>query len=192
MRGDDANIAAVLAHIGADQTPAKFDFESVIPYPEPFKSMDDDVERMALNTWPAPDDPEREWKLAGRQKQADAYKEKWGTTSDGYNSGGYEWCCAAWGTKWNAYDVMRRDYDGRVCVTFQTAWAPPVPIIIALATMFPKVSFILEYFEQGMQYVGGFRCESEEDYWSEDETPWKPGIVTDEWRFKGYRGVRGG
>src|SRR5688572_17984410 len=129
LRGDAADIAAVLAHMGADQEPVKFDFNALIPYPDPFKAMDD--ERELAPDYPLPDDPERAAKLAAIKEFTTAYQMKWGTSSDGYNSGGYDWCCENWGTKWNAYDIVRRDYDGRVCITFQTAWAPPRPIIIA-------------------------------------------------------------
>jgi hypothetical protein len=193
LRGPSADVAAVLAHIGADQTPPKFDFNTLIPYPEPFKSMDDDMKRMGLTTWPAPNDPERAAKLAERSRQQEVYKAKWGTMNDGYNSGGYGWCCAAWGTKWNAYEVARRDYDGWVCVTFQTAWAPPRPVIVALATRFPTVTFQLEYFEHGMSFAGGFECPCEDDYWDEHhDTPWQPGIVVAAWETREYRGHRGG
>lgn len=188
IRGDD--VAAVLALIGADQTPPKFDFNALMPYPEPFKTMDDEHEAIPDLVGVQRDDPEYDARLTARMEAVNAYREKWDTTSDGYNSGGFEWCRRAWGTKWNAYDVARRDYDGRTCVTFQTAWGPPRPIILALAGRFPDVTFTLEYFERGMNFVGGFQCPSEKD-WYED-TRWHAGIVIREWYIENYYGIRGG
>ena len=191
MRGEDADVQAVLLHIGACRPEPAFDFNTLIPYPDRYRQMDDDHEAIPDLVGVYRDDPERPAKVAARNEAMAAYQAKWGTTSNGFNSGGYEWCCTEWGTKWGAYDVARRDYDGRVCLTFQTAWAPAMPVLQALAEKFPRVTFVLEYFERGREFSGGCRWASEEDYYDEG-TPWHPGIKTDEWLAKGYRGMRGG
>ena len=190
MSGRKQDVATALVFIGADKDAPSFDFNTLIPYPDPFKSMDDDWEAIPDLVGVYCDDPEYAARVAARKAAIAAYEAKWHTTSDGYNSGGFEWCRNNWGTKWNAYHVARRDYDGRVCVTFQTAWGPPVPVIVALAVRFPTVSFTLEYFERGMNCAGGFKIPSEDD-WYEDE-PWKAGTLTDEWAIETYRGIRGG
>ncbi|MBM3913551.1 MAG: hypothetical protein FJ351_03785 [Sphingomonadales bacterium] len=41
----------------------------------------------------------------------------------------YDWCCANWGTKWNASDTHWNDNS----VSFLTAWAPPDPVIQKMA-----------------------------------------------------------
>lgn len=41
----------------------------------------------------------------------------------------YEWCCRYWGTKWNACQTY---WEGR-CLSFQTAWSAPHPILEALS-----------------------------------------------------------
>lgn len=171
ISGRPEDIAKLLAHIGADKENPEFDFNTVIPYPEKFALMDADATVMC-NT----------------QNGREAYKTKWGTDRDGYNSGGYNWCCDAWGTKWNSYEVTRRDYAG-VCLTFQTAWCHPRPVIIALAKLFPTLTLSLEFFERGMAVAGGFTCQSEEDWYGDG--PWEAGKVSDEWEAK-YKGVRGG
>lgn len=66
----------------------------------------------------------------------------------------YEWCCANWGTKWNAGDVVLKETKTSLKYTFQTAWAPPVPVIAKLAGMFPSLTFVHKYYECGMQYQG--------------------------------------
>jgi len=172
ISGEKADVDKLLAFIGADKEKTEFDFSKIIPYPERFEQMDREMKE-------AQETPE------GRE----AYKAKWGTASDGFNSGGYEWRIREWGTKWGAYDVARRDYEG-VVLTFQTAWSPPFPVIVALAKMFPTVHLSLEYFEQGAAFAGGFQCVPKDDWYDEKE-PWEAGKVTDEWKAK-YLGTRGG
>jgi hypothetical protein len=190
IQGEQADTDALLLHIGMLKPKPEFDFNTLVPYPDPFKTMDDEAEAFGWAKRPSASDPERAFKLAELKKIEQAYVAKWGTTNDGFNSGGIEWRHDNWGTKWNAYDVARRDYDGRICVTFQTAWAPPTPIIVALAKRFPTVTISLEYFERGMEVAGGFTCESEDDHWQDE--PWKPGVMSSQWELKGYRGKRGG
>ena len=50
----------------------------------------------------------------------------------------YDWCCANWGTKWNAYDIAAFDEDSDT-ITFETAWSAPHPILEKLSQMFPEV-----------------------------------------------------
>jgi len=193
VRGDKADVDALLLHVGMYKPKPEFDFNTVIPYPEKYRQMDDERALFGWEAQPRPDDPERAFKAAELKKLEQAYVAKWGTRHDGYNSGGYEWCHATWGTKWNAGDVARRDYDGRICISFQTAWGPPIPVIIELAKRFPLVTLTIEFFERGMEVIGGFQCPSKDDYYDNEKgIEWEPGIVTDEWEFKGYRGVRGG
>lgn len=180
IRGIDEEVAAVLALVGADKTEIEFDFNAVIPYPEPFATMDREAEGFS-------------WRIDGRESAEiarAAYVSKYGHDKDGFNSGGIEWRLNNWGTKWNAYSIVRRDYEG-CCLTFQTAWAPPRQIIIALGKRFPTVSFALEYFECGMCFCGGFQCLAE-DEWYDEAQPWSAGTVSDEWHLEGYLGRRGG
>lgn len=66
---------------------------------------------------------------------------------DGYNSGGYEWCIANWGTKWNSCDAKKSSvYNQRLCYDFDTAWSPPAPIIRKMGELFPSLHFILKYW----------------------------------------------
>jgi hypothetical protein len=131
----------VLDFIGMTGDEPTFDFNRLIPYPKRYADMDRDC----------PD-------IFGRDKSgalsAEAYKAKYGTTSDGFNSGGYGWCCANWGTKWNAYNVSKHELRGKTKVAFTTAWAPPRPVINALAAKFPDVEFTLKYYERGMGLKG--------------------------------------
>ena len=118
------------------------DFNKFIPYPAKFGEQD---ERAAAAK-----------KIPGAEY-----------VNDGFNSGGYEWCIANWGTKWNAYSQSvdaPEDWEGEreLCYHFETAWAPPEPIIRAMAERFDKLSFTLRYFERGAAYNGILQIEKGE------------------------------
>lgn len=176
-----ADIQAVLEFIGMTRAEPTFDFNTLIPYPKRWAEMDKD----ACELYRAAEE-EKDPKLqrAAYDVAHELYRSKWGTDKDGYNSGGYEWCCEHWDTKWNAYDVARRDYDGNVIVTFQTAWSPPLKVIAALAEKFPHMTFKLEYFERGMAFCGGVTWRAVDEV--EDDFS-----RFSEWKSK-YDGNRGG
>ena len=90
----------------------------------------------------------------------------------------YEWCIREWGTKWNASDAVAKiNKNGSAKISFQTAWAPPVPVLTALSHMFPENTFTAKYYEQGMQFQGVLELKNGE-------------VVKDE--EKKYTGHRGG
>jgi len=80
--------------------------------------------------------------------------------------GWYEWNCSNWGTKWNTGDVTVGKLPGRVEFIFDTAWSPPLPVLVALAAQFPSVNIEHMYAEAGMcfggfvRYAGGESIES--------------------------------
>lgn len=54
----------------------------------------------------------------------------------------YDWRCAHWGTKWNAYGYKDDiDYPAQDDICFLTAWSVPHPVIKKLAQMYPDVTF---------------------------------------------------
>ena len=73
----------------------------------------------------------------------------------------YDWRVENWGTKWDGYDGRISD-DGSV-FTFDTAWAPPLPIIKKLAEITGE-KFTLEYIELGMFFCGRYKAGQEGDY----------------------------
>ncbi len=124
-------VADFLSHV--DSGEELFDFNTLIPYPEEFRKQDE---------------------------IARAHREKHGWTADGprdgFNSGGYEWCCSNWGTKWNACDAYREhdSLHNTAFFGFQTAWAPPLPVIQKASELFPGLKFTLKYYEAGMCFQG--------------------------------------
>ncbi len=125
-----------------------FDFDKLIPYPAKWKKADE-----AYHEW------EKGW--AKHPSGPGAYEDYCKThprPDDGYNHGGYEWCCENWGTKWNAGDVKIVEKDeGAAVISFETAWAPPLPVIDKLAAMFPDIEMSFEYYEMGMAFCGSIR-----------------------------------
>lgn len=81
---------------------------------------------------------------------------------DGFNSGGYTWCCNHWGTKWGCcYGELHMSGDDLVYV-FDTAWSPPLPVVVAMGKMFPALRLELEYAEPGMAFRGNLIMEDGE------------------------------
>lgn len=73
---------------------------------------------------------------------------------DGFTSW-YDWACQKWGTKWNACRVEKPEYSSvskdkaEVTYRFDTAWAPPMPVLVAASKMFPMLTFDLHEDDEG-------------------------------------------
>lgn len=61
----------------------------------------------------------------------------------------YDWCVENWGTRSNSYDGQVTE-DG---IGFNTAWAPPSPLIAVLANQIDK-PLRMVYDEPGMDFCG--------------------------------------
>jgi len=72
-----------------------------------------------------------------------------GTTSPSDGPNWYDWRVANWGTKWNSSEAQI-DED---CISFGTAWSPPLPVIAHLSELTGK-AFVIYYIEEGMDYCG--------------------------------------
>lgn len=123
-----------------------FDFNLFIPYPEKFAILD--AQRAELEAQGVPWD-----KLP----------------KDGYNSGGYKWCLANWGTKWNAVEVEKeRTSDTTMSFWFDTANSAPDLVIKRMSELFPSLAFELNYEVEGdgyrhsLTYEAGEICDARE------------------------------
>lgn len=78
--------------------------------------------------------------------------------------GWYNWRVENWGTKWNAYEIEVEGDNGwgEAVYHFDTAWAPPLPVVLAMSEKFPDIEFQLTYFESGMEFNGILRCKAGE------------------------------
>jgi hypothetical protein len=67
----------------------------------------------------------------------------------------YDWSCENWGVKWNSQcgGVNPDSPDDILEFSFQTAWAPPLPVIRKLLQMWPDLTLI-EYkgYDEGDWY----------------------------------------
>ena len=61
----------------------------------------------------------------------------------------YEWNYRFWGTKWGACETEYEKSDNGISISFDTAWAPPIPIFDKLIEMFGKNIHIRSYEEWG-------------------------------------------
>jgi len=122
------------------------DFNRFLPYPEHFQELDRKV---------------AEW-------DAEHPGESEGRPTDGYNQGGYEWCLANWGSKWNASNPELNEEEElswteggvtlrSVEINFNTAWSPPKPVVQRAAELFPELRIELRYFERGDGFNGLLR-----------------------------------
>lgn len=166
IEGSKDNCESVLTAMASPDRP--IDFNKVIPYPEHFRILDET-----------------------RELYLKAYPNGRNAPQDGYNQGGYEWCKANWGTKWNSgwsSGPMRKmkwdDRFDRYDLIFETAWEPPTPVIAELASRFPDVVFTLTSLERGCEFVAEATFNSDCGDESDESNPHE---------FQGeYKGTRGG
>lgn len=134
--------------------------DSVIPYPSKYKKLDE----MA-----------KKWDIDNKNNPEKDYNTK---PKDGFNSGGYEWCCNNWGTKWGTYEGVRNKTTSKsFCVSFLSAWSPPIPVLEKLAEIYPQVSIKMKSYESGQGYKLKYS--------------WKNGSLIENSQTS-YRGIRGG
>lgn len=60
----------------------------------------------------------------------------------------YSWANANWGTKWNACETSVAGGDAADSFSFQTAWAPPVPVLAALSRALPGARVTVEFADE--------------------------------------------
>ena len=157
VRGKTADIARFIAFMaGVDRNgEGKLLNENVlIPYPEEFRKQDE-----AVAKWWAENSVDG--KSYGKLK--DGVTES--APKDGFNSGGYEWSIANWGTKWGMYDqelVDESEFEDEKTLTygFRSAWSPPTPLIKAMGEKFPELEIELRYFEGGAGFNGLYRMKN--------------------------------
>ena len=96
-------------------------------------------------------------------------KDKWNKLSDNdknnrwkndfglfsYNNGGYEESIDRWGTKWQS-DIAEPEFQDKntLIYVFDSAWSPPIEIVIALIEKYKHLNFLFEYEEWGMAFAG--------------------------------------
>ena len=161
IKGNKEELAKLKRFVKGDKAKwlgkSDFDFDNIIPYPLEYKEKDMDAQRMsdlmAINK-----NGNKKKLTKEETKEAVMLKLKHGWDNfytDGFNSGGYDWCCANWGTKWNASDVevqVKKNKKGdmsEINYAFHTAWEPPMPVILRLSSTFPTLTIKMNATYEG-------------------------------------------
>lgn len=136
----------------------KFSFNKVIPYPKKFAKLDEKAREI---------EDKREAFIVKLQKKGEpeniAREKAWAKyphVKDGYNQGGYDWCVANWGTKWDVDEVSKKTTPLYTQYSFVTAWSPPLAGILTISKKYPRLTFCLDYEEPGMCFFGTFICKN--------------------------------
>lgn len=66
----------------------------------------------------------------------------------------YVWCTEHWGTKWDCQAKLESDELGKLTYTFESAWAPPLPWLLHVSRLYPKLNFWLDYEEPDAEVFG--------------------------------------
>lgn len=107
--------------------PTAFSFHNVIPQPDNLLDPADPRRRTDVPQTENKDGPMPDW---------------------------YEWRLENWGTKWDVTEVEVSTTNSTLTYEFDTAWAPPTPVIQKLSALFPDVRITLHYNEPGMGFGG--------------------------------------
>ena len=108
----------------------RLDFELIRPMPDELRGT----------TSPTPKDTDPTTKEALIQKYG---ADNW-----------WDWCVQNWGTKWNC-DMDAEKNQSKHCMTMDTAWSPPIPIVVQLSKLTGR-EFRLTYIEEGMDFCGEY------------------------------------
>lgn len=145
IKGKKSEVEAFLDLVrGSRDDDTELDFTKIVPYPDPYK---------------AADEARRAWE---ENHKGVPWGDRPPPPADGYNQGGYEWCIANWGTKWNACDTRVRKTSRGCTFSFNTAWSPPAPVIRKAASLFPSLQFDLKYWEGGCGFQGGLSVKGDD------------------------------
>ena len=177
IMGNDADIKKCLLEIAGEN--GAIDFDKIVPSPKIFDKIDElaGVEPGILGKrgdkdFVVPEELMEELKAVIPKYDVLGKEVTTIFNSTAYNSWGHTWNQQNWGTKWNAHDINdsvpieehSEIYGGgndgytlfKKLIQFTTAWSPPEPIIKALGLKYPKLTFWLKYWEQGMGFKGEY------------------------------------
>lgn len=131
------------------------DFDKIIPMPKHLNLTSGTSSDRALDCYRnGKDDSSRKFLMEqyGLDRRAfDAYYELGKVYEINIQEYGYptwyEWRNENWGTKWNASETH---WDSDNIVTFETAWACPIPILEKISDMYPGVQFEVAFADEDL------------------------------------------
>ena len=148
--GKEQEVSKCLSEIKGTQENQFIDFNAFAPIPKelvgttsPTKilSQKDYDEQEARITNGELTENEKSWGFSRgiTQKMSNKFQKEFG-----YDNW-YDWQCANWGTKWNAYDQYS---NGDNFIEFNTAWSTPYHVITKLSIKYPTLVFKVEFADE--------------------------------------------
>lgn len=75
----------------------------------------------------------------------------------------YDYQTTNWGTKWDVRQIFTEaETENEICLSFDTAWAPPIAFYKKLSEDYPKLHIMASYSETGVGFCGTFDSNSGE------------------------------
>ena len=181
ITGPSDDVRRFVSHVDRSVTNAgnALDFNGVVPLPEELKGTSSPVHIQSKteidNMWSewnqkkdAGKFEDRELKygkpfnLGITQEASDTLIAKYG------DNNWYEWAIRNWGTKWGAYDTGEWDVtvnendNSSARVSYNTAWSPATEFFKRASLLFPTLTFVTEYADEGELFVGETNFENGE------------------------------
>lgn len=149
ITGDKEKVEACLKAIANDKPRMAIDFNKIVPMPAILlnvkKGSAEFTHGPSGNEYPVPIRVENWMEDENGKKRMINGAEQAAIKATGFNDW-YDWAIENWGTKWNASEATAESImDGEAEIRFDTAWAPPAPILEALRKQYPELTFELNY-----------------------------------------------
>lgn len=96
--------------------------------------------------------------------ERDIYRKPWCSDDETafrsfcYNHGGQQWCIKNWGTKWDWEPQTVTNLPQRAVIEFETAWTPPLPVVLAASRAHPEMVLALRFMEPMHAFRGEYVC----------------------------------
>lgn len=76
----------------------------------------------------------------------------------------YDYQTQNWGTKWDVRQIFTEaETENEICLSFDTAWAPPIAFYEKLSADYPELIISASYYEGGCDFCGTFESDFGEE-----------------------------
>jgi len=155
--GNETEVVKMLSEIKGKEEDSFIDFNTFCPIPKELEGTVSPVKIISQKEYAEQEkkiangeltEQQKQWGLSrGITKKLSAeYQKKFG--ADNW----YDWQCANWGTKWNAYDQYS---NGDNMIEFHTAWSTPYNAMVNLSNKYPTIEIFVEYADEDFGYNVG-------------------------------------
>lgn len=139
IHGDSDTLAKFVEAITINGDKSTYDLSLLFPIPE-------ELDIVRIYRANGDDDPEYQELL----KKYKANKAKYG------HENWYDWCIKNWGTKWapTPNDAPLDVESGVLLLSYDTPWCPPSRLLLKISELFPTLTIINSFHEEGMELWG--------------------------------------